>query len=79
MTPKNKTKEVLCPLHLPSLAWGAASLDTAVSLGWMRFLLLSVQEYFAPRTQVADGGMALCLYVCLCPDCFQCLLDAVIR
>lgn len=49
----------------------------AISLGWKCFLLLSVQEHVAPRTQVAGGGITQC--VCVCPDCLKCLIYAVIR
>lgn len=63
MTPMNKTKELLCSLHLPSTAWGAASLAMAKCLGWKCFLQLSVQEHVAPRTQVAGGDITLCVCV----------------
>lgn len=62
MADTNK-QAVQCPLHLPPLAWGAAGLETATSLGWKRLLLLSVQEHVALRTQVAGGSITLCVCV----------------
>lgn len=57
LTPTSTTKKVQCPLHLPSLAWGASG------LGCKGLILLSVQEHVAPRTQVAGGSVTLCMCV----------------
>lgn len=55
---------MLCPLHLPSfLAW---ILDSAISLVWQQFLLPSVRECAAHRTQVAGGKHHT---ACVCVSC----------
>lgn len=65
---------MLCPLHLPSFhAW---ILDSAISLVWQQFLLPSVRECAARRTQVA-GGKHHTACVCVLPAINACSMQSL--